>query len=143
MKRDTFFKEESQLSLGEIIEKIEKAGLTKGNGGPKSVMFDFGTAIPTTLASWRGSYSELALGYSLTGYDNDQKHFNDITAEALLRELRSGINKTFEGWKGGDFTMYEDTPVWVSNPGNGSHTAIVDVFDDGWCLVLLTAYCEY
>lgn len=144
-ERKKRFDRNDQLSLGELIEKIEECGLISCNGKdePKTVEYDFGTAIPTTLDSWRGSYSELALGYKLTGYDNNDDHFGKITAEDLLKELQSAIGKEYTGWKGGEFIMDEDTPIWVANPGDSGNTGIVDVMDQGYKIVLITAYCEY
>lgn len=143
-QRNRTFASSAQLTLGQIIEKLEKCGLTYGKDNkPKQVDYDFGTAIPTTLDSWRGSYSELALGYKLSGYDNNDEHFTQTTAETLLSELKSAIGKEFTGWKGGEFTMDEDTPVWVANSGNSGNTGIIDVVDDGWRIILMTAYCDY
>jgi hypothetical protein len=143
-EREIRFSQSPQLSLGELIEKIEKLGLTYNEDEEaKKVYFDFGSAVPTTLDSWRGSYSELALGYKLSGYDNEDEHFANVIAEALLNELKSALNKSFVGWKGGDYTMGENTPVWVANQGNSGDTAIVDVIDDGWRLILITQYQTY
>lgn len=133
------------LRLGQLISLIEKAGLTQDDGEFKLVSFDFGSAEPTTLDSWRGVYSELALGYRLTGYDapdQEKNHFSTCRADKLLEELKSAIGKEFTGWKGGEFTMNEDTPVWVSNPGNGSRTGVVGVLDETWQIVILTSYFE-
>ncbi len=142
MKR---FEASPQLSLGKLISEIERAGIHKDDDKPKDIRFDFGSAEPTTLASWRGSYAELALGYKLTGYDakNDSEHFSQAKSDELLAGLKSAIGQTYGGWKGGDFTMDENTPVWVANQGNSGNTGIVGVLDIGYCLVILTAYCEY
>lgn len=142
-QRKERFNRNSQLSLGELIKEIEEAGLLNSNGEPKSICYDFGTAIPTDLDSYRGSYDELALGYKLTGYDSDVNHFSDITAQALLEKLKSAIGATYTGWKGGDFKMDKDTPVWVDNAGNYTSTAIVGILDDGWRLIIITAYTEF
>lgn len=143
--RNSTLKDSPQLTLGELIAKIKACGLTWGTPEEaKTVEYDFGTAIPTDLGSWRGSYVELALGYRLTGYDvNSNESGLQCKAEDLLKELESAIGKTFTGWKGGEFEMSENTPVWVDNDGNTSHTGIVDVFDDGWRIILITARCEY
>lgn len=142
-QREKRFQKSKQLSLGELIQKIEELGLTYAAGEEaKTVCFDFGSAIPTTLNSWRGIYAELALGYKLSGYDSNDEHFPNVTAESLLNELKSALNKSFEGWKGGDFIMGENTPVWVANPGNSGDTAIIDVIDDGWRLILITQFTE-
>jgi len=144
MQRNMSFTNSAQLTLGEIIDKLEKCGLKHGDEDEhKEVVFDFASAIPTNLDSWRGSYSELALGFKLSGYDNEDDHFAETTAETLLSELKGAIGKEYTGWKGGEFTMNRDTPVWVSNQGNSGGTGIVDVVDDGWRIILMTAYCEF
>lgn len=143
-KRNQSFQDSPQLTLGELVEKLEAIGLKDSDGDDIYVQFDFGSAIPTTLDSWRGSYSELALGYELVGYDgDDDANYNSMKVEKLLKDLKSAIGKEFYGWKGGDFKMSENTPVWVDNSGNANNCAIVDVLDKGYFCVLLTAYCEY
>ena len=142
-QREESFSNSNQFSLGKLISEIEKCGLEKNDGEIKDVYFDFGTAIPTDLDSWRGSYSELALGYRLSGYDNSNEHFADCKADKLLEHLKSAIGKEYTGWKGGEFTMNENTPIWVANSGNSGNTSIIGVLDDGWRLVLITSYCEY
>lgn len=133
-----------QLTLGQLIKELEEAGIKNDKGEDKNVDFDFGSAIPTVLTSWRGSYAELALGYRLSGYDvPNEKHFGDCIAAKLLEELKSGVGATYEGWKGGDFKMDMDTPVWVANPGNADNTAIIGVLNLGYRIIILTAYCEY
>lgn len=144
MQRSKSFENSPQLTLGQLIEKIEECGLTYGPDNKlKEICFDFASAIPTTLDSWRGAYEELALGYNLSGYDNNQNHSFNNTASNLLTELKSALGKVFTGWKGGDFVMDENTPVWVDNPGNANNTGIIDVIDDGWHIILITAYCKY
>lgn len=142
-QREESFSNSNQISLGQLIEEIEKCGLETNDGEIKDVYFDFGTAIPTDLASWRGSYNELALGYRLCGYDNNNEHFADCKADKLLNHLKESLGKEYTGWKGGDFFMNKNTPIWVANQGNSGNTAIVGVLDDEWRLVLITSYCEY
>lgn len=146
--RDKRMETSDQLTLGELIEKLEaimqiQADRKKVNKEEAYVEFDFGTAIPTCLDSWRGSYAELALGYELTGYDNNENHFNKKLVSELLRECKKAVGKEFTGWKGGEFIMTPKTPVWVSNPGNSGNTAIIDVLDGGYHVVIITAYREY
>jgi len=141
--RERNFSNSPQFSLGQLISEIEKIDLKNKKGEYKDVCFDFGTAIPTTLDSWRGSYDELAIGYKLTGYDNEPEHMAEIKANELLLELKGAIGKEYTGWKGGEYTMSENTPVWVANSGNVGNTSIVGVLDTGWGIVLITAYTEY
>ena len=141
--RDKSFANSLQLSLGELIAEIEKCGTQKDNGEDKEICYDFGTAIPTNLDSYRGSYDELALGYKLTGYDIDADHRTTVKAKDFLELLKEAIGKEYTGWKGGEYTMSENTPVWVANSGSSGNTAVVGIFNDGWRIIILTAYVEY
>jgi len=129
------FADSPQLTLGQLIRKIEECGVEDKNSEPKNIYYDFGGMTPTILDSWRGSYSELALGFD--------RESSEMRADKILKELKSAIGKTYQGWKGGDFTMNEDTPVWVDNCGESTETAIIGVLDEGWRLIILTAYMEY
>lgn len=134
----------TQLTLGEIIDKLEVIVNRHSDEDNYLADFDFGSAVPTRLASWRGAYDELALGYRLSGYDaTNGGHFSDSKASVILDELKSAVGKRFLGWKGGEYLMSRDSRLWVSNPGNGGNTGIVDVVDFGYKVVLMTAYFEY
>jgi len=135
-----------QLTLGELLLKLKpivEKQLDKKDDDIASVEYDFGTAIPTNFSSWRGSYSEIALGYELIGYDNYEKHFGNVKVTNFIKMVEEAIGQTYTGWKGGEFTMNKNTPVWVANPGNSGNTGIVEVIDDGYRVILMTAYCEY
>lgn len=143
IQRELRFRGNQQLSLGDFIKELESVDLKYDEETYKDVEFDFGTALPTQLDSWRGSYDEIALGYKLSGYDNNGEHFANTKADKLLEHLKSAIGKEYEGYKGGDFTMDENTPVWVANYGHSGNTGVVGVLDSGYKLVIITAYCEY
>ncbi len=120
-----------QLNLGQIIEKLE-AVLDK----TKKVCFPFGYLHPTTLRSWRGAYEELAIGF--------EEDTPSPTVEELIVVCKSALYTTFDGYKGGDFEMSDNTPVWVANWGNSGSTAIVDVVEiDDFTVHLSVAECEY
>lgn len=124
-----------QLTLGEIIAKCEAIaarGYERSDGLPPTVTFDFEYLRPTTLDSWRGIYAELALGFNADG--------NAPSLPDFIAMLRDAVGKTYDGWKGGEYTMSERTPVWVANPGNSGNTAIIDVVDDQWQVILITGY---
>jgi hypothetical protein len=80
--------------------------------------------VPTSVQSWRGVYSEAALGYS-AGIMK--------TAGELLANLKSAIDgREFTGWKGGDYTYTENTPLHIDNPGNyqqGGEISKIEVKD--------------
>ena len=142
IKRDTFGGK-VQLTLGELIEKLEPIAKTHKNfedkGSQKEVVFDFEYLFPTEFLSWRGSYDELALGFSTNLYGSYKK----LSVSQFLEMCEETVGSVFSGYKGGKYRMSRDTPVWVSNSGNAGHTAIVDVFDDGYEVVLITSRCEY
>lgn len=140
-------KETNQMTLGELIAKLEAIPPRDNDEDKKTVHYDFECLVPTTLDSWRGAYDELALGWAYTGYAPegcpDMNHKNQITVEELLKDLKSAVGKTFTGWKGGDFVMSKTTPIWIANPGNAGNTGITEVVDEGYKVTLMTGYYEF
>lgn len=120
-----------RLNLGELIDVL--AARPKD----QTVRFDIGSLYPTRLMSYRGYYEQLALGY-MDRDDKGSKGFPNV--DAVLAELRSAIGATFTGYKGGEYVMRSETPLWVANYGNTSETIIVGVCDNDYQTVLATAY---
>jgi hypothetical protein len=58
--------------------------------------------------SWRGVYSELAFEPTA-----------NITVGQMLAEARSALGATYEGWKGGEYTMDGLTDCWLAEEGHG------------------------
>lgn len=127
-ERKVRFVTSSQLSLGELIDKLEALP-----NKSMSVVLDFGP-VPTCLSSWRGSYSELAIEYR----DGDAP---DVFT--FILECRRAVSKTYEGYKGGDYVMGRETPVWVSQWGEAENNAVVGVRDAGDMIVIDTQEMEY
>lgn len=99
------------MTLGAIIEVLRRAK-------PEAWLATYpveGLKL-TTLESWRGIYEHLAIGYELS--DDGVKVGN------LLSEFESAVGKTFTGYKGGNYVMGLDTPVWLANYGKGSSSTI-------------------
>lgn len=128
-----------QWVLGKLIQAIQEIVDASDCEDEADVYYDFGYLYPTTIDSWRGSYAELALDYE--GYSYSQS--KPMKASAFLQMLKEAVGKTFQGYKGGDFTMTINTPIWVANYSHSGNTAIVGVRDEGYKIVLLTGYCEY
>jgi hypothetical protein len=127
-----------QLTLGQLIEKIEvikKKDYKCHDGSEPSVGYDFEYLFPTTIDSWRGSYEELALNFETTG--------EELSLSKFLELLKSAVGKTFYGYKGGDYTMDENTPIWVANYSHSGNTAVVDVLDCDYKIILVTGYREF
>lgn len=56
--------------------------------------------------SYRGYYEDLAFEVG-----------RDVPVHEMLREAKECLGKTFEGYKGGEFTMHEYTEVWLADWG--------------------------
>jgi hypothetical protein len=136
--RKKSFDNSDQLTLGELILKIEPLAEKYKDEPDIEVGYDFEYLFPTCIDSWRGDYSECALNFVVD--DSDCKPLN---VQAFLKLLKETVGKTFTGYKGGKFTMTKNTPVWVANYGNSGETAIVDVLDKNYKVVLITKYTEY
>lgn len=135
-QRQEALKSSPQLLLGELIARLEAIA-----DKSKLVVYDFDNMKPTSLDSWRGAYAELALGYDET---------REITINELLEKLQYAVGHTYEGYKGGDFTMGKGTPIWVANYGESGvyaksregTTAIISV-QDGDVVTLQTQQLDY
>lgn len=106
---------DKQITLGQLIDALKTASPTG------SVRFDWCDLHPAGLASYRGYYEDLAIGFMC------EKWTPIVTVSDFLLECQSAIGKTFEGYKGGDFEMDRDTVLWVANYGSSTGWAIVGV----------------
>lgn len=121
-----------QLLLGEIILKLETV---KNKDLP--LFIDIEDKRPMGIASWRGRYRELAIQTESFGaYQTDVviHDFGDgnkcyktvdigkVTPTVLewIKVLKKAQGKTFTGYKGGDFKMSKNTPVWLAEYGTTS-----------------------
>lgn len=79
---------------------------------------------PKGVDSYRGYYDQLAIDVGEDSY---------MTVKDLLELLEKAIGKTFTGYKGGSYTMSEDTPVWLASYGEstGSKTTGIRKTDYG------------
>lgn len=86
----------SQMTLGKFISELEKLPQDKEIENLRSPH------------SYRGYYSDLALTLGS----------GTRTVGSLLEELRNMcLGKVFGGYKGGDFYMDENTPLWIAKYG--------------------------
>ncbi len=117
-----------QLSLGELISQLSSIDMSDNPG----IKFNFGKMVPWCLSSWRGAYHELAiepleLQQWLRMPINKGKDSYKRLAKDFLEGLKSAVGKTFEGYKGGEYVMFEEAPLWVANWGEATHCAVVGV----------------
>ena len=100
------------MTLGELIDTLKSF--------PKDYLvfikpYDL---VPYGFTSYRGYYDQLALEYDIEGH---------CTVEKLLKLAKQSVNKTFIGYKGGEFVMTKNTPIWISNYGNTSNILLTKV----------------
>ena len=144
-KRHDSLANSDQITLGELILKLEpivvkQADRIKEGKDEAEVQYDFEYLFPTYFDSWRGIYAELALNFI------DRKRGEDDTKQLKVSEFlqlcKNANGATFTGYKGGEFTMNRHTPIWVANYGNAGNTALIDVVDAGYSIILITGYRE-
>lgn len=116
-----------QITLGDLIKLLSE------NDRDRIVRFDFG-GFPDYFNSYRGFYEQLALGY------DDQ---SAITVKELLERCNLANGGTFTGWKGGEYQMGSDTPIWAANSGDCTRVMLTGVSKTlGEFVILKTAHSE-
>jgi hypothetical protein len=96
----------SQMTLGRLIEKLSTYSL------------DHKIANICEPHSYRGYYIDLA-------FEIDD---GTSTAGEVLKMLQGCFLETFEGYRGGEFAMDKDTPIWVASWGQTGES-IMSVID--------------
>lgn len=93
------------------------------------IKYDTGE-FPGPPDSYRGYYSDLALAIEPT--ENEEAP----TVKHLLGWMQEALGKTYQGYKGGDFVMDAQTPLWASNYGECNGTMITGIsVDSGWAII--------
>lgn len=119
---------DDQMTLGQLIDALRKADKSLG------VRFEFCGMVPCYLKSYRGFYDQLAFDYRPP--DEEQERGGFLTVGDLLAHCEQVVGKVFVGYKGGNYTMGLDTPLWVDKWGRCTSTAVVGtVVCDCWLLI--------
>lgn len=122
------------MTLGALRDVLRKCRGTLSDGKPARVQFDFCGLEPFGVDSYRGFYEDIAIGWKPGNFD--------VEVPGFLSLIECAIGTTFTGWKGGDYVMREDTPVWVANRGECHGTALIAVHDLDYVVYLETAHVE-
>jgi hypothetical protein len=96
----------TQMTLGKLIDKLK-------NLSPETLV------ELSSPHSYRGYYEDLAFSYG-----------DKITAKEALQLCQNAMGEVFIGYKGGDFQMGRNTPVWSSHYGQ-TGKKIIDIKDNG------------
>lgn len=114
---------DKQMTAGELLS------LMKRKDQSLDVVFDFVFFRPKGIHSYRGYYEDLAIGY---------QNCAETTVGDMVAMLDGVIGQTLYGYKGGEYYMDTDTVLWVANHNESGGTAIVDVVDDEYRIILKT-----
>lgn len=117
--QEIFLAHGKQFLLGELADLFE---YLKGISGPvrgrtkvywwdEEVLGIDSFPDPTRLNSYRGYYEELAIPGS-----TEEARSIDV----WLKWLREANGTTYQGYKGGDYVMTRNTPLWAANYGESS-----------------------
>lgn len=114
--------ERGQLGIGELAALLratnpDKVVVAETPLGPVSVSPD--------VISYRGYYDQLAI-----------EPDGQSTAGILAAALSEAIGETFQGYKGGDYSMSRNTPVWLSRYGDASGYAVTGVVEAADAVIL-------
>lgn len=116
---------EDQWTLNKLYDKL---GPTLGNA-PMYVRRGGIEYAVGGFHSWRGFYPFASVDFAHRRYVK--------SAYDLYDETEKAIGSVFEGWKGGEYTMTEDTPVFVDHEGECDGYGIYDMIQLGDAYVLL------
>lgn len=119
-----------QITLGGLIALLSERPSDQG------VRFDFCDLSPNPkqIDSYRGFYEHVAIGY--LPYEDP----TDVLVGQLLEALRAKLGTAMEGYKGGDYTMDADCPLWVANWGHSHSTAILGLEREEYATTIRTGY---
>lgn len=95
------------ITLRDLIEELQLM--------PQDGVVPFGFGAP---ASYRGYYEQLAF-----------EPLENAKIADMLAYAESAVGATFEGYKGGDFTMDDESDCWIASYGASGGTKI------GWTLI--------
>lgn len=122
--RQEEFESSNQLSLGGLIFSF------KEYPQDYNVVTLEGKTLGETI-SYRGYYNEIAI----EPIEADVLHRSVFE---VLKTLQESVGKTFEGYKGGEYTMDESTPIWVASYGcSGKEVIATQVIHEERAVVVL------
>jgi hypothetical protein len=110
---------QSQMTLGAFIDALKECPQDA------KIRTSNGCSIGEPL-SYRGYYEDLAF-----------RPNGNLDVKGVLDAATSALGETFEGYKGGDYIMHRNTPLWLSGYGECSQLAFkaVSVASDGTVIV--------
>lgn len=100
-----------QMTLGKMLRALE------GCDADMPVVFGGAdTGSPGDAHSYRGYYSDLSF----------EPSHDPVTVAEFKKQCSGALGTVYEGYKGGDFTMTDDTPLWCAGYSHCGN-AIIDL----------------
>lgn len=99
------------LTLGQLLAELSDYGENI------LVYLDESNHSITNPHSYRGYYSDMAF----------ESTPEKVTVKDLRKKCEAVLDTNMEGYKGGDFFMDKDTPLWVSEWGDNSGIAMISI----------------
>lgn len=124
-------KAHKQLTAGELLNRLSTVALAADDDA--RVVFDFCGFAPSGFGSYRGYYEDLAIGYEKPEYPRV------VRLRDFIQGLRGMIGQSIHGYKGGSYTVGDETAVWVANSGEceGTYVSGIDA-SCRWLVILKT-----
>lgn len=123
-------RQESQITFGKLIGILQSFY----DSGKKDTIVQFSNgSYPAEGGSYRGYYTDYAF---------NETH-EPITVDKLICLCKLTVGKELEGYKGGQFLMDYDTPLWKSPYGICTQIAIADFAFSDNKLILITKERNY
>lgn len=104
-----------QMTLGDLIKRLSSMD-------PELEIKN----IDGYLSSYRGIYRCLSIDW-----ETDPEYNYKTTVKKFLEKCKAAVGAEFEGYKGGEYLMTEETPIWLSGYGECSDLQLIDISDDG------------
>ena len=125
---------EKQMSISEFMETIRKI-CDEGKGHYRAVL-EHTKMIRSTLQC--GRVQQDTCPY--THFDPEEG--KPCLISDLLERAESAQHETFEGWKGGEYTMSPETPLWADDAGESDGMAITGLKKEGDRYIITTVKIE-
>lgn len=113
------------ITLGDLIGELAAAP----SSDIVKVVWRGALCNPGNVDSYRGHYSQLFIDYT----EGEER-----TVKSLLKNLRKAMGRTFEGYKGGEYTMGANTCIFVDQYGMCEQIAACAVISRDGLTIILT-----
>jgi hypothetical protein len=120
--------ESGQLTIRQIIERCE--ALKPYETLPVRVFDEDGEHYHGqhvySTDSYRGYYNELSID-PLSDAEAVRLRHSGMTLAQFTTAMYGAVGRTYSGWKGGEYTMHDDTFVWIAERGTSDGLMVKDL----------------